>query len=121
MERAPIRSETLLARLAVELELLDKERALEALRSYRSQGRSQDFATFLVGEDIVSEDGLAELLRAQVEFESRNGRGAKPASAERDRPTRPVAPRAEAPAADRPDDSHAHGLPPAQDRHGNGR
>ena len=64
MESAPIRSETLLARLAVKLELLNKERALEALRSYLSQGRIQDFATFLVGEDIVSEDDLAELLRA---------------------------------------------------------
>ena len=70
-------------RLAVKLELLSNERTLEALRSYRSNGGSEDFGTFLVGGDFVPEDRLTELLRAQADFESSDEPGARPASATR--------------------------------------
>ncbi len=88
-----------MARLAVKHEFLSKERALEVLRTYRSNGGGEDFGAFLLGEGLVSKDGLAELLRAQADFENRSEPGAKPDSAERGRSTPPVASRAEAPAA----------------------
>ena len=74
-------------RLAVKLQLLSQERALEALRGYRAKAGGEDFGAFLVSEDFLSEDGLAELLRAQADFESKNPSAATSASAERDRTT----------------------------------
>jgi len=59
--------------------LLSKERALEALRSYRSDGGGTDFGTFLVDQDFVSEDDLAALLRAQADSGSSHESAPRPA------------------------------------------
>jgi len=61
--------------------LLTKERALEALRSYRSSGGDTDFGAFLVDQDFVSEEDLAELLLAQADSGRRDEAAHSPAPA----------------------------------------
>ena len=54
----------------MKLELLEKDSALQALRSYRSNGNAEkDFGAFLADEGFVSGEALEELLRAQDELD----------------------------------------------------
>ncbi|MFQ5742666.1 MAG: type IV pilus twitching motility protein PilT [Acidobacteriota bacterium] len=91
-----------MTKFAVDLQLLSRERAREALRRYRSNGGCEDFGAFLVAEDYVSEDGLREL-RAKADYEGRNGGRSEPTSPIASGPEPAVAGPSKAPAAAQPE------------------
>lgn len=58
----------LLGRLAAHYKVLPKERVSEALRLWREEGGTDDFATFLTGRGFLAPDVMQKLLRARTQF-----------------------------------------------------